>query len=1719
MFYDNDNDNILYTYSIVPATSVISFDSASEQLSINAGVNDAGVYTFSFNVTDIYSDTGSTSNSFTVTIYDNQAPVTTETFTNNTMLAYYDFEINFDKTLFTDANNDPINFAMTTNSTWIQHDTADLKFYGTPNNSHTGLFVINLTAYDDYNGVTEYLYSINVTENHAPVYNSSTTIANPVEIQCMHPFQFNFSDYFYEEDNEVITIEDMNAGLLTWMSLDTTTHVLSGFHTNQCSDSSLSKTYRLHDPKFTYTEVTINFTMNKDHYPELNTTVASSLPNITWYEGVLWTWDISPYFFDMESDTISYNASCDVYFNVDINTTTGVWSGTPTTSDVFSGARNWYHYLQDQHYPDNSRANLTQYVHILNNTSPANTTTISDKSYDAGYLLSFSFSSTLFQDEDGESVTSYSFVSSPDATGWLNFDSTTRTFSGTPTVNTDALNYTITVIAEDPNPNSNHGNTSFNLEIIPNKIPEIDQGLYTVPVNQSIYHEFTYTVPTDAFKDFEGDAMTISPSVIPNEFTLSYDSTTRVVSGTLQDNSKGGNYTMHLDVVDIWNVGTLEAEINFTYYENLPPSVVTEPTDPAWVISHFPFSYSIPKSYFNEPENEQLVFQFSFNDTDTSKTDWINMSSNSTDLTFSGTPNNTQFGNFTLTIDVDDGNNQPASVTTDFVIWVNENQSPVLTGTPATPDQGLIGFSWSYIFAKSFFSEPENEALTITGSVSPADAWILFSENTTHFTFSGLPDNALYSKTYTLTVSASDPHSDVADTVWSQPFTVGINYPPTIGSMDSQSLLAPDGLTWSYGANLTSDPEGLAYTTSLEVNGSSVIPNWLVYDLTQFDFAVITSSNSLKGTYEITIVATDDFNPSVRQSFLLTILENTSPQVIQFLTTYSVVNFNLLDVQFPLVTELFSDPDNRTLVPRILQFNSDPLPEFLAYNTITNTLSGTPEEKHVGDWALLYIVEDDHNQTANISFTVTVKPWYFKCHRWTGEDYNQCTYCKSDYFLQYNQCKEECVGSFYEDYSTNECEECHPYWKQWEDGTNTNCSEWNPDYYFHENQWLVTCPDGYYNDENSGSCKPWDIAWTKWHGPTTKMCDEWNSSLLYLLVGTTQCSLAQWIKGFYLNHTDLECYKCEDGWDQWEYPNNTYCQAWNSIHIMTTPGVCTHWYNVTGYYTNEFGIWEELWGDGLNLGQYAWDDGNQVSGDGWSNTWAIESGYTCQGTRWWEKVKPFATITSIDESNVITLTFSEPVRFHNKTDMIENINLFINGPSSPYDFKFEVANQDELVENQIFTEMVIRIYDLKVTLLGEGSEKIFIWWTDLTVIEDRSNNTLSDGKIFGILNSYIYVSDEERSLASNGGSGIKYTVIAVFMTNIGLKFLIASSAALMWSLVHVLQSFRYILMMNIQMPEMIDILMEYLVVVIGEIDELEDLIPDLINDYVIDQKELTVNMTILSKFEENGYETPYLNDQLGKQILLFGFIVLIIMPFIFLMKIAWNSVRYCGSKFSSTWSDFFWNAPVRTFLELYIEISLGVFLHSLNIRFQTSSGIMATTLLFIAGLYVLFFPFALLRLIWMPSNYVKSKRFNNKFGTLTEDIFKKKTLMQKAYYPLFLFQRFIITLTLVYLYYHPFHQMIIIMTSQILMISYLIKCRPFKSELQQVITVSDEFIIIFGVIILYFLWRNQHNVSRSNRFGFAIVGIVVFSLLKNLGVIIYLSITGMYVRFRTWVHK
>ena len=68
--------------------------------------------------------------------------------------------------------------------------------------------------------------------------------------------------------------------------------------------------------------------------------------------------------------------------------------------------------------------------------------------------------------------------------------------------------------------------------------------------------------------------------------------------------------------------------------------------------------------------------------------------------------------------------------------------------------------------------------------------------------------------------------------------------------------------------------------------------------------------------------------------------------------------------------------------------------------------------------------------------------------------------------------------------------------------------------------------------------------------------------------------------------------------------------------------------------------------------------------------------------------------------------------------------------------------------------------------------------------------------------------------------------------------------------------------------------MEYLAVVVGEVDEIEEMMPDLFNTYVIDGDALNTNMTLYTRFEENGkksymliilgYDSPFLTMLFGK---------------------------------------------------------------------------------------------------------------------------------------------------------------------------------------------------------------------------------------------------------------
>ena len=55
-----------------------------------------------------------------------------------------------------------------------------------------------------------------------------------------------------------------------------------------------------------------------------------------------------------------------------------------------------------------------------------------------------------------------------------------------------------------------------------------------------------------------------------------------------------------------------------------------------------------------------------------------------------------------------------------------------------------------------------------------------------------------------------------------------------------------------------------------------------------------------------------------------------------------------------------------------------------------------------------------------------------------------------------------------------------------------------------------------------------------------------------------------------------------------------------------------------------------------------------------------------------------------------------------------------------------------------------------------------------------------------------------------------------------------------------------------EMPSLIQIILKYLAVAVGEIDEIENLMPDVLTTYVVDTSELNYNYTLYPRFKDNG---------------------------------------------------------------------------------------------------------------------------------------------------------------------------------------------------------------------------------------------------------------------------
>ena len=78
----------------------------------------------------------------------------------------------------------------------------------------------------------------------------------------------------------------------------------------------------------------------------------------------------------------------------------------------------------------------------------------------------------------------------------------------------------------------------------------------------------------------------------------------------------------------------------------------------------------------------------------------------------------------------------------------------------------------------------------------------------------------------------------------------------------------------------------------------------------------------------------------------------------------------------------------------------------------------------------------------------------------------------------------------------------------------------------------------------------------------------------------------------------------------------------------------------------------------------------------------------------------------------------------------------------------------------------------------------------------------------------------------------------------------------------------------------------------------------------------------------------------------------------------------------ATWTELFWKTPLKTFTELFIEISFGFFINLQDVTFYTINGVIASLVMYATGVFVLLYSFILLDMVCKPPNYVKRRKFN-----------------------------------------------------------------------------------------------------------------------------------------------
>jgi YD repeat-containing protein len=699
------------------------------------------------------------SRSFTLNVITNPAPVvlTTPAIQQAQVLNLYNATLNI-ADYFREDQGDffGLSIVRTTQNNWLyfQQDGAAGTFslVGTPpDNSKSGQYIVQIKATDSDGASSLLNITFNVATQTPPVFPTTGSVS----VVTSSPFSFQMKATDVEGD--LLTYRSyvlVNGGegymdeepLPTWLGFS------NGTYSGTAPSTAWTKTIYIEANDGTNAPVVHSFVLSVG--ANQGVSLNGTIPNATVQVKSNWTYTVpAGLFSDPEGQTLTYSATgmpSGVTFDANLRK----FSGAPTQSGVFA--------ITVLATDPGGASNQTTFQLSVTNTAPVYNGGLVNKTMNIGGAVNWLLPASTFTDADGQSLTYGALVEIPAhnrlkwnstdnaydevpvaaqwvslATAGLTINASTGTITGTPgKLTADALDfysYRIQVSASDGTASA-PGTFLLSLNRAPATGTVIPGAI--LPRNIS----WSYVVPTSAFSDPEGGALTYSATGMPAG--VSFSTSSKTFSGVPTTN---GTYSI---VVKVTDSGGLTASQTFSVtVQNYAP-VVANPIPAQSIAQSKAWTFAFAANTFTDANNDALTY------TASGMPPGITFAAST--RTFSGTPTTT--GNYTVTVNASDGT---ATKATTFVITVNGSGPPALN-TPLANQTCNAGAYFEYIFSANTFSGTGLNYTATRSDGTALPAWLTFSS--TLRKFSGTAPAGTADVTYTIKVTATNTQGSASGT-------------------------------------------------------------------------------------------------------------------------------------------------------------------------------------------------------------------------------------------------------------------------------------------------------------------------------------------------------------------------------------------------------------------------------------------------------------------------------------------------------------------------------------------------------------------------------------------------------------------------------------------------------------------------------------------------------------------------------------------------------------------------------------------------------------------------------------------------------------------------------------------------------------------------------------------------------------------------------------------